>query len=127
MHCVPSASRDLAALLAAVTLALTCAATGGCRRPIGQPKTTDGAAATGPLSSIDARMVPPVAQASTDTDSSAVADPLSPSRASVTSSQRAHHKLPKIDVHMHIGPDSIERTVALMDKWGITGVVNLSG
>ena len=28
---------------------------------------------------------------------------------------------------MHIGPDSIERTVALMERWGITGVVNLSG
>ncbi|MES1205806.1 MAG: amidohydrolase family protein [Pseudomonadota bacterium] len=36
-------------------------------------------------------------------------------------------KLPKIDVHMHIGPDGIDRAVALMDKWGLAGGVNLSG
>lgn len=36
-------------------------------------------------------------------------------------------ELPKIDVHMHIGPDAIDRTIALMDRWGISGAVNLSG
>ncbi len=36
-------------------------------------------------------------------------------------------RLPKIDVHMHIGPDGIERAIELMDKWGITGGINLSG
>ena len=35
--------------------------------------------------------------------------------------------LPKIDVHMHIDPDGIERALALMDRWGLTGGVNLSG
>jgi len=35
--------------------------------------------------------------------------------------------LPKIDVHMHIGPDAIDRAVELMDRWGITGGINLSG
>jgi predicted TIM-barrel fold metal-dependent hydrolase len=33
----------------------------------------------------------------------------------------------RIDVHTHIGPDGIDRALALMDKWGIDGVVNLSG
>jgi predicted TIM-barrel fold metal-dependent hydrolase len=33
----------------------------------------------------------------------------------------------RIDVHTHIGPDGIERALALMDRWGIDGVVNLSG
>jgi predicted TIM-barrel fold metal-dependent hydrolase len=32
-----------------------------------------------------------------------------------------------IDVHMHIAPGGIERTVALMNRWGIAGGVNLSG
>ena len=36
-------------------------------------------------------------------------------------------RYPKIDVHMHIGPDGIPRAVALMNKWGIAGGVNLSG
>jgi predicted TIM-barrel fold metal-dependent hydrolase len=36
-------------------------------------------------------------------------------------------RIPRIDVHMHIGPDGIDRAVALMDKWGIAGCVNLSG
>ncbi len=34
---------------------------------------------------------------------------------------------PRIDTHMHIGPSAIERAVALMDRWGIAGAVNLSG
>jgi predicted TIM-barrel fold metal-dependent hydrolase len=36
-------------------------------------------------------------------------------------------RFPRIDVHTHIGPDAIERALALMDRWGIDGVVNLSG
>jgi predicted TIM-barrel fold metal-dependent hydrolase len=36
-------------------------------------------------------------------------------------------RYPAIDVHMHIAPGGIERTVALMDRWGIAGGVNLSG
>src|SRR5262245_13945587 len=36
-------------------------------------------------------------------------------------------RLPRIDVHMHIGPDAVDRAVALMDRWGIDGAVNLSG
>src|SRR5262245_51665663 len=36
-------------------------------------------------------------------------------------------RLPRIDVHMHVGPTSIERLLALMDRWGIDGIVNLSG
>jgi predicted TIM-barrel fold metal-dependent hydrolase len=34
---------------------------------------------------------------------------------------------PRIDVHMHISPLAIERTVELLDRWGIDGAVNLSG
>ena len=34
---------------------------------------------------------------------------------------------PRIDIHTHIGPDGIDRALALMDRWGIEGVVNLSG
>jgi len=36
-------------------------------------------------------------------------------------------RYPKIDVHMHIGPDGIPRALALMNRWGIAGGVNLSG
>jgi predicted TIM-barrel fold metal-dependent hydrolase len=36
-------------------------------------------------------------------------------------------RFPRIDVHTHIGPDGIDRALALMDRWGIAGVVNLSG
>jgi len=38
-----------------------------------------------------------------------------------------HPRFPAIDVHMHIVPGGIERTLALMDRWGIAGGVNLSG
>ncbi len=37
------------------------------------------------------------------------------------------HRYPRIDVHTHIGPDGIDRALALMDRWGIAGVINLSG
>src|SRR5205085_1409064 len=36
-------------------------------------------------------------------------------------------RFPIIDVHMHIGAEGTERALALMDKWGIAGGVNLSG
>jgi predicted TIM-barrel fold metal-dependent hydrolase len=36
-------------------------------------------------------------------------------------------RLPRIDVHTHLGPEGIDRALALMDKWGIEGIVNLSG
>jgi predicted TIM-barrel fold metal-dependent hydrolase len=35
--------------------------------------------------------------------------------------------LPRIDVHMHIGPGGIDRLLKLMDRWGIDGAINLSG
>jgi predicted TIM-barrel fold metal-dependent hydrolase len=35
--------------------------------------------------------------------------------------------LPRIDVHMHISPNGIDRLVKLMDRWGIDGAINLSG
>jgi predicted TIM-barrel fold metal-dependent hydrolase len=38
---------------------------------------------------------------------------------------RPHRR--RIDVHMHISPDGIERALHLMDEWGISGGVNLSG
>ena len=39
----------------------------------------------------------------------------------------ARPRFPIIDVHMHIGADGTERALALMDKWGLAGGVNLSG
>lgn len=36
-------------------------------------------------------------------------------------------RLPRIDVHTHIGPDAIARALTVMDRWGIDGMVNLSG
>ena len=36
-------------------------------------------------------------------------------------------RYPKIDVHMHIGPEGVPRAMLLMNKWGIAGGVNLSG
>jgi predicted TIM-barrel fold metal-dependent hydrolase len=35
--------------------------------------------------------------------------------------------LPRIDVHTHISPDGIDKALALMKRWGISGMVNLSG
>lgn len=37
------------------------------------------------------------------------------------------HRLPRIDVHTHVMPDGIERALALMNTWGVDGMVNLSG
>ena len=39
----------------------------------------------------------------------------------------ASSRYPKIDVHMHIGPEGIPRAIMLMNRWGIAGGVNLSG
>ena len=36
-------------------------------------------------------------------------------------------RLPRIDVHTHISPAGLERALAIMDRWGIDGMVNLSG
>jgi predicted TIM-barrel fold metal-dependent hydrolase len=36
-------------------------------------------------------------------------------------------RLPRIDMHMHIGPGGIDRLIKLMDRWGIDGAINLSG
>ena len=36
-------------------------------------------------------------------------------------------RLPRIDAHTHISPEGLERALALMDRWGIDGLVNLSG
>lgn len=38
-----------------------------------------------------------------------------------------HPRFAALDVHMHIEPTGIERTVELMNRWGIAGGVNLSG
>ena len=48
-------------------------------------------------------------------------------KGGASTSGQAHQRLPRIDVHTHIGPDAIPRALTLMDKWGIDGVVNLSG
>ena len=37
------------------------------------------------------------------------------------------NRLPRIDVHTHISPDGLDRALAIMDQWGIDGMVNLSG
>jgi len=36
-------------------------------------------------------------------------------------------RLPRIDIHSHISPEGLDRALALMDQWGIDGMVNLSG
>jgi predicted TIM-barrel fold metal-dependent hydrolase len=53
------------------------------------------------------------------------ADPEKGSSATPARARPPH--LPRIDVHMHISPFGIERLVTLMDRWGIDGVINLSG
>jgi predicted TIM-barrel fold metal-dependent hydrolase len=47
--------------------------------------------------------------------------------ASAAPDAGARPRLPRIDVHMHVSPDGIERLVKLMDRWGIDGAINLSG
>lgn len=54
--------------------------------------------------------------------------PRSPSDAAATAGvPAAPTRLPRIDVHMHINPDGVERAMKMMDEWGIDGGVNLSG
>lgn len=36
-------------------------------------------------------------------------------------------RIPRIDVHTHISPDGLERALAVMNQWGVDGMVNLSG
>jgi predicted TIM-barrel fold metal-dependent hydrolase len=36
-------------------------------------------------------------------------------------------RLPRIDVHTHIGPTGLERALSIMKQWGVDGMVNLSG
>ena len=102
---------------ARILLAATMVASaGGCQRSTvaGQ----DGAAAAAAGTAVAAK-----APAAERVDA-APASP-SPPRAG---SHSAGAKLPKIDVHMHIGgPDAMERAIELMNRWGITGGVNLSG
>ena len=52
-----------------------------------------------------------------------------PAAAQSTAEKKAPkpRRLPRIDVHTHVGPDGIARAGELMDKWGIDGLVNLSG
>ena len=102
-------SRPMARLLA-VALAVAPALTfgGACRSArlsaIAETR-TDGAAST---------MAPAAHAATTDTTGATTARP-------------GTKRLPRIDVHMHIGPDGIQRAVRLMDEWGIDGGINLSG
>ena len=49
------------------------------------------------------------------------------SARSKASQPAVRNRLPRIDVHTHISPDGVERALALMDQWGIDGMVNLSG
>jgi predicted TIM-barrel fold metal-dependent hydrolase len=37
------------------------------------------------------------------------------------------NRLPRLDVHTHISPAGLDRALAIMDQWGIDGMVNLSG
>ncbi|MDX2023195.1 MAG: amidohydrolase family protein [Deltaproteobacteria bacterium] len=40
---------------------------------------------------------------------------------------KAVHGFARIDTHMHLDPRAVDRTLALMDRWGIDGAINLSG
>jgi predicted TIM-barrel fold metal-dependent hydrolase len=57
----------------------------------------------------------------------AAANPANAMAAPAPRAAGAGKRLPRIDVHMHIGPDGVPRAVRLMDEWGIDGGVNLSG
>jgi hypothetical protein len=46
---------------------------------------------------------------------------------SASAAPDAGPRLPRLDVHMHVGPEGIDRLIKLMDRWGIDGAVNLSG
>ncbi len=68
------------------------------------------------------------AAAETRTDGAAsTAAPAPHAATGDTTARPGARRLPRIDVHMHLAPDGISRTVRLMDEWGIDGGVNLSG
>jgi predicted TIM-barrel fold metal-dependent hydrolase len=97
----PGASPTTTAGLFLNAALLAVCATCGCRRP-------------------EQRTAPATTSAPVAIPAAAAAPPPQPPGA-------VSKHLPTIDVHMHIGPDGVERTLELMDKWGISGAVNLSG
>jgi predicted TIM-barrel fold metal-dependent hydrolase len=54
-------------------------------------------------------------------------DPANAAAAWTAARTAATPRLPRIDVHTHVSPMALDRALALMDRWGIDGVVNLSG
>ena len=50
-----------------------------------------------------------------------------PAQAAPDAAPAGNPRLPRIDLHMHISPNGIDRLIKLMDRWGIDGAVNLSG
>jgi predicted TIM-barrel fold metal-dependent hydrolase len=50
-----------------------------------------------------------------------------PAAAAPEPAPAGQSRLPRLDVHMHIGPEGIDRLIKLMDRWGIDGAINLSG
>jgi predicted TIM-barrel fold metal-dependent hydrolase len=101
-------------IIGAATLALTVVlGDGGCRRSSSPGATTEAAGASPTLAARATAPAPDAAPGDT---------------APTAPVPTVGSHLPKIDVHMHIGgPDAIERAIELMDRWGITGGVNLSG
>ncbi|HET6150396.1 MAG TPA: amidohydrolase family protein [Polyangia bacterium] len=98
--------KELAGICAAIALAGAGIGAAGCRKP-------RGAAA-------EAARAQPRGNARAPT----AADASAPTAASARPDRK---RLPRIDVHMHIGPDAVPRAIRLMDEWGIDGGVNLSG
>ncbi|HEY8925277.1 MAG TPA: amidohydrolase family protein, partial [Polyangia bacterium] len=122
---------SLGARTAAVTLVLL-AEPAACTRAQGRG---DGAAAAHPAKATSGERGTPVPGAAPAASSARdagveVARPPAPSssaNAAPPDAGRPHPRFPAIDVHMHIVPGGIERTLALMDRWGLAGGVNLSG
>jgi predicted TIM-barrel fold metal-dependent hydrolase len=54
-----------------------------------------------------------------------LAPPDAASSVAVTLPKRSH--VPRIDVHTHLSPFALDRTLAMMNTWGIDHMVNLSG
>jgi len=98
-----------------LVVVLTAAALASCRAG---RVVADATAATGPQMTPPAAPGPRAEDTATPAPVTALEAPLPPPPP---------HRFPTIDVHMHIGADGTERALALMDKWGITGGVNLSG
>lgn len=114
----------LVPLVALVALAFATGS-GGCRRA-GSSGTTTTPAAASPTST-PATDAATAGKKSQGQAAGALPAPTPTPASSPAVAQRPFGALPKIDVHMHIGPDAIDRTIALMDRWGISGAVNLSG